>query len=259
MKMDYKKTNRLLIVIMIGLILLTVLNCNKSSNLQVKNNITEQNLKALSDSLRVSENKVGDVEYSKNILVSEKKDLKNLNSDLANELSKEKGKVSQLTKYVISIKNNPKDTIKVPNYIAIYPNGVKGLKWDYEKVYDSVNYRRISGVSKYIVDTINLELRPLNTEIINDEISFDVIQGLREKDGNVEMFVRSNYPDFSLKDLNSVIIDPQTHPVLSKYTKKRRFGVGFYTGYGIYVDNFRGTAGLGAQLGVGFSYNLFNF
>lgn len=257
--MDNKKINRVLIVIVIVLLLLTVYNCNKSRKLQVNNNILEQNTKALNDSVRISKNKVGDIEYSKNILISEKNDLKNLNSDLATELSKEKGKVSELTKYVVSIKNKPKDTVKVPNYITVYPDGVKGLKWDYEKIYDSVNYRKISGISKFKIDSTSLNIIPLNTEIINDEISFDVIQGLREKDGNVEMFVRSNFPGFELKDLNSVIINPETHPVLKKFTKKKRFGVGVYTGYGIYIDNFKGGVGFGAQIGVGVNYNLFNF
>jgi len=257
--MDDKKINRVLIIAVIVLLLLTVFNCNKSRNLRVDNNILEQNKKALSDSIRVTKNKLGEIEYSKNILVSDKKDLKDLNADLANELSKEKGKVSELTKYVISIKNKPKDTIKVPNYIAVYPDGVKGLKWDYEKIYDANNYRKISGVSKFKIDTTNLSIIPLNTEIINDEINFDVIQGLREKDGNVEMFVRSNYPGFKVSELNSVIIDPKTHPVLKKFTKKKRFGVGTYAGYGLYIDNFKGTVGFGAQIGVGLSYNLFNF
>ena len=87
-RMDDKKINRVLIIAVIVLLLLTVFNCNKSRNLRVDNNILEQNKKALSDSIRVTKNKLGEIEYSKNILVSDKKDLKDLNADLANEYLK---------------------------------------------------------------------------------------------------------------------------------------------------------------------------
>ena len=55
--MDDKKINRVLIIAVIVLLLLTVFNCNKSRNLRVDNNILEQNKKALSDSIRVTKNK----------------------------------------------------------------------------------------------------------------------------------------------------------------------------------------------------------
>lgn len=245
-----------LIIIGIILFLLLLHTYNSNANLRTQLNISNQNAKALADSVRVSKNKVGDLEYSKNVLVSEKNELSNLNSDLKKELDKEKGKVYELTKYVASIDNGPVDG--VPTVVEVYPDSTQGLKWKYEKIYDSENYRLIAGESKFKIDSLG-NVTPLFTELTQDEIKFNVIQGLREKDGNIEMFVRSDYPAFKLDDLNSVIIDPKNHPVLKKFTKQKRFGIGPYVGYGVYINNFNGQVGLGAQIGIGIHYDIIKF
>ncbi len=247
-------------VLLAILIIFLIRSCKQNDNLRTKLNISEQNVKALSDSVRISKNKLGDIEYSKNILISEKNDLKNLNSDLKKELDKEKGKVYELTSIIISIKNQPKDTIKIPNDVLVYPDGSKGLDWKYEKIYDKNNSRFISGVSKFKIDTTSLAIIPLETLITKDEINFNIVQGLREtKEGNLEMFVRSDYPDFSVKDLNSVILDPNSHPLIKKYTKQKKFGIGPFVGYGVYINNFNGQVGLGVQIGIGIHYDIFKF
>lgn len=249
----------IVLLLILFLIFSLVRTCNGNSDLKTKLNISEQNIKALNDSVRVSKNKVGDLEFSKNILVSEKSDLKNLNGDLKKELDKEKGKVFELTTMIISIKKKPNDTIRVPTNILIYPDGSNGLSWTYDKEYDKLNSRHIAGVSKFKIDTTTFKITPLETLLTKDEINFNIVQGLREKDGNIEMFVRSDYPDFSVKDLNTVIIDPKTNPILKKFTTQKRFGFGPYIGYGVYINNFNGTIGLGANIGLGIHYDLFKF
>jgi len=239
---------KILKVVVVILIIIIVFLFNRNNNLIIDNNINEQNKKALLDTLRLSQNKIGDIEYSKNILVSEKNNLKNLNNDLNNELKKEKGKVFELTKYIVSIKKEV-DTIKITNTLITYPDGVKGLEWKYEKFYDSINYRKISGISKFKIDTLGL-LKPLDTEIFIDEINFNIIQGLRVKGENIEMFVRSDYKGFKVKELSSVIIDPKKHPVIRKFTKKKRFGLSLYVGYGF---------SLSPQLGLGVTYDFIQF
>ncbi len=254
------KINGYLKYIVAGVIIILALSlfhtCSKNSDLKAQLNISEQNAKALADSVRVSKNKVGDLEYSKNILVAEKNNLGELNKDLKKELDKEKGKVHELTKIVATIKH---DTVKgINTVVEVYPDSTQGLKWKYEKIYNKENSRFIDGVSKFKIDSLG-NVIPLYTELTRDEINFNIVQGLREKDGNVEMFVRSDYPDFAAKDMNSVIIDPKNHPVLKKFTKHKRFGIGPYAGYGLYMDNFSGKAGLGVQVGIGVHYDIFKF
>lgn len=255
------------IVIGVALILLIALGITirKNQGLKTDLNISEQNQKALTDSVRVSKNKAGELEYSKNILVAKNGDLSKLNADLAAEYAKERGKISELSKTIAIIKNNPKDTVFLPTSVIKYPDGSKGLAWEYDTIYNVNNYKKIKGVSDFKIDftTMTYNIIPLSTKITDFEIGFDFIQGLREtKAGDVEMFVKSNHPGFDVKDLNSVIINPDTHPVLKKFTnktKQKRFGIGVHAGYGVYIDNFKNTSGLGAQVGVGFSYSLLNF
>ncbi len=253
--MKYNKINIILIILVLITSLVIIFLINKNDDLRVENNISKQNEKALKDVIRVSKNKIGDLEYSKNILISEKDNLKNLNEDLDKELKKEKGKVFQLTKYVIKLEKE-KDTITVTNELVIYPEGVNGLKWEYKKLYNHENFREIAGVSKFTIDSLGL-IKPLETEITKDLFVFNIIQGLREKGDNLEMFVRSDYPGFELRDLNSVLIDPKNHPAVKKFTKKKKFGISLYTGYGGTVIN--NTVIITPQGGVGLTYDLIQF
>lgn len=258
------KFRNILISIIILLLIFLGLSVRKNNGLKTDLNIAEQNQKALSDSVRISKNKAGEIEFSKNILISKNNDLSKLNSDLASELKKEKGKVSELSKTIAIIKDKPNTVIELPTDLVKYEDGVKGLKWEYDTIFDSKNYRKLKGESQFKINftPTTYEVVPLTTKLTDYEVGFDFIQGLREtSNGNVEMFVRSNHPGFEAKDLDAVIINPETHPALTKFTKtkQKRFGVGVNVGYGIYVDNFTNRAGFGAQLGVGLTYSIFRF
>lgn len=261
--------------VLIGAVILLLLALgfmgNKNAQQKIDLNIADQNQKALIDSVRVSKNKAGQIEYSKNILVAEKEDLEKLNKDLYGEYMKEHGKVSELTSTIITIKGKPSDTIKLPSQLIKYENGDKGLAWEYDTIFDAKNYRKIKGVSNFKIDfsQMTYTLTPLTTNITTFDIGFNVVQGLREtKAGDVEMFVRSDHPGFEVKDLSAVIINPKTHPVLEKFantsanaanSKSKRFGIGVNAGYGIYIDNTNKTAGVGIIAGVGVSYSLIKF
>lgn len=263
-----KNTFRNVLLVIVGLLLLSLaMTCNRNSRQAVDLNISKQNEKALSDSVRISINKVGEVEYSKNILVADIGDLEKLNKNLFDEMKKEKGKVSELTSTIISIKNKNNDTVILPSKLIEYSNGDRGISWEYDTIYDAKNYRRISGVSNFKINftKTTYNVMPLNTNIIKFDIGFNIVQGLREtKNGDVEMFVRSNHPGFEVSDLSSVIINPENNPILKKFTtsatvKNKRFGIGINAGYGIYVDGKNNTAGTGIIAGFGLSYSLFRF
>ena len=192
------------------------------------------------------------MEYSKSILVSDKNKLKNLNEELDDELKKVKGKVNQLTKIIAEFETS-KDTVYITNELVVYKDGKYGLKWEHDTIFDSENSRFISGESKFSVDSMG-KVTPLYTTINEDRIKFNLIQGLREKDGKVEVFVKSDYPNFKVNELNSVIIDPHKHPVLKKFTKQKKFGIGPYVGVGI-TNNLDPTV----QVGIGVQYSIFKF
>jgi hypothetical protein len=70
------------------------------------------------------------------------------------------------------------------------------------------------------------------------------------------MFATSNYPNFEVKELNSVLIDPDSHPALTQFTKKKRFSLGLYSGLGGTVNISNSTIIFGPQFGIGINWRL---
>jgi len=149
------------------------------------------------------------------------------------------------------------DTIYIDSTKLIsLKNGNRGIKFKFYKKYDSINSRNIEGITKFKYDTISNVITPLTTQITKDEINFNIIQGLRTtKDGKIEIFATSDYPNFKAKELNSIIIDPKKNPVITKFTKRKRIGVGFYGGLGI--SNSSLNVNVGPQVGFGVMYIVF--
>lgn len=256
------KQRNILIVIVLILLIIGYIGWTRIQNLDKRLTISEQNTKALNDSVRVGKTKNGELEYSINTLVAEKGDLAKLSKNLSDELAKEKGKVSELMDILAHIKI--RDTIYINNTLIKYANGVYGLKWNYDTIFNTKNSRSIAGESQFKQDTIktivdnkekiDVRITPLKTILSKDEIKFHLITGLREKDGNIEIFARSDYPNLVITDLEGAIIDPETHPVLTKFTKQRRWGVGPYIGLGL-----GGDLKFNVQLGVGVTFSIFKF
>ena len=248
-----------LILVLVFLFLLISFGVNKYMKLKTDLRISEQNSAALADSVRVSKNKLGELVYSKKILVAKnKKGLKTLNERLfktLNNLDKSNGKINELSEIIAKFKSGPYD---IGDISVIYlPDNIRGFQWNYEKVYDSINSRYLNGITKFKLDTLTNTLTPLKTTITRDELNFRVIQGIRTRDdGKVEMFATSDYPGFTVKELNSAIIDPSSHPALTKFTKPKRFKLGVYGGYGATLNLSTSTLIVGPQIGGGATYSL---
>lgn len=250
--------SKLLTTILILAFVFTLMSWGVSTYLGLKTEIKtqQQNQAALLDTLRVTKNKVGELEYSKKILVvKNNSDLKELNRELSDITKKFTGRIHELSQLIAQIK---RDTTIIKNTTLVnLPGNVKGFKWSSEEVFDENNSRTIAGVTKFKFDSITKNLIPLETLITEDRVRFNIIQGLRTtKDGKVEMFASSNYPDFSASDLNSVIIDPKSHPSLTQFTKPKRFKLGVYGGFGTTLNLSNSTMMFGPQLGVGVSYTF---
>jgi hypothetical protein len=246
-----KKQRNLLIIILILILVGIGFGFTRYQAMSTKLDISEQNQKALTDSLRLSKDKLGTVVASKNVLVAEKKDLANLNSELSEELKRMKGKVREISVVKTDIIH---DTLYIQNELVKYDNDVHGLKWEHDTAYDESNKRFISGVSMFKLDSVTGKLEPLNTIISEDLIKFKMVTGLVEKDGNVEIFVKSDYPGFEVMELDGAIVDPKKHPVIKKFTNKKKWGIGPYVGVG-----FNGELKGVLQLGVGVQYSLIRF
>ena len=95
-------------IMMIALIIMTLLlfrECNSNENLKLQNAVDKQNQLALTDSVRIIKNRLGEEISVKNVLITDKKNLMDLNKDLAGELKKIEGKVLYISTEVARIKN----------------------------------------------------------------------------------------------------------------------------------------------------------
>ena len=248
-----------LVIIILVIFLLFSIGVNKYLSLKTDLKISEQNTAALGDSVRLIKNKYDKEVFSKKILVAKnKRDLTNLNKRMGkalNELDKANGKVNELTEIIGRIDSGPFDVDNTT--VVSLPNNVTAFKWSYNKVFDDVNSRSLEGLTKFTLDTLTNELKPLKTSITRDIINFNVVQGIRTRpDGKVEMFAMSDYPNFEAKELNSAIISPKSHPALKKFTKQKRLKLGVYGGYGATLNLSTSEVIAGPQIGGGAIYTF---
>lgn len=222
-------------------------------DLMTRVTIEKQNAGALNDSLRVSKNKFGELTFSKMVLVGDNKMLEATNKELFKELSKTQGKVSELTKMNFTLRQK-RDTVVIhENLLTQESDSIYNIEWEQKDNYGNGNTRHLLGKTRFILHLggESMKLKPLNTLLLKDELTFNVTQGLREKDGKVEVFVTTTYPGLEATELNSIILNPETHPVITKFRKKKRIRFGFYTGYGLTYDADSNKIYNGFQGGLG--------
>jgi len=240
-------------IMMIALIILTLLlfkECNSNENLKLQNAVDKQNQLALTDSVRIIKNRLGEEISVKNVLISDKKNLMDLNKDLAGELKKIEGKVLYISTEVARIKNQ--EPIVVNNTIKEYPNGLRELNWSYTKAYNNNDSRSLAGNSRFVVDTIGGKFTILDrgTTITKDEMKIKLTTGLTELNDSYQIFVKTDYPGVTFDKIDGAILDKkrfmkQTEPTIV-------WGPSVYFGLGI--DPLNRTAG--PQIGVGISATL---
>lgn len=244
----------------------------------------EQNISYYKDSLRIEKNKVGDLEYQRSVLAADKKNLEKLNADLAAEVKKEKGTVIYLNKVIIGLNNRIDSLMNGKNGgtidVKVNDNGTQTIVFTYDKIYSQGNERHVDGnidvvfysdkfVTQTIVtskgDTVKVKVPLINENAVmvslpKDSIIMTVVTGLQEdkKTGNLEIFVRSNYPGFKIYKLDGALIDPQKSELIKSYFPPEKWGIGFTLGGCIMVDK-NGAINIGPMIGVGISYDLWSF
>lgn len=220
------------IVVTIIVILLLLKQCEEIKTLKAQKDVSELNQRALKDTIRTERTDFGNERFLKNSLLTSNEDLRSLNSDLAEEVKKLKGKVLIVTKLVTVIKT---DTHYVNNTLNTYASNKYGLSWKYDTTFSVNNYRKLSGESFFRIDTTNNNVLPLSTRIDKDEIGISMVTGIREKNNNLEIFVEPRYPNMKVTDIQGAIIDPQKSDVLKKMFPVKKWSVGPYLGVGVSV------------------------
>jgi len=264
------KQRNLLLVIVVIMFILLLQQCNSRKEFEQKLAISNANIYALQDTVKLEKNKSGEAVYSKSILLAENNDLKSLNANLASEVKKQKGTVVYITKVVTEINDASKlDSVK--NTVVVLPNNAYKLHWAIDTVFDEDNNRKISGECGFTVDTNSTDdstrIKPGYTKITNDEIGMSLVTGIREKDKKLEIFVEPKFPGVIITKLDGAIVDPKKSSVLKSLFPQKRWsigpqlGLGIGMGRGLDASTFKpvSTIGVFVYVGIGVQYTLIRF
>jgi cell division protein FtsB len=253
MKTSFQRN--ILLVLTAVLLFLLIRSCNGNDR---EINTLKQNVFSLNDSLRTYKDKTGQLVYEKGALISENGNLKNLNNDLANEVKNLKDNPLVVIKTVVKV-------IHDTTYVEINStnpgkwNGntfTQNFEWDLNNKYSLENYRLIEGNFDVYVDSA-FKLSTSKMKIVKDEFSMGMSTGFTEnKDGLLEIFVKSDYPGFKVSKLDGALIDPKKSDVLKKYFPPKRWAIGVYGGYGVSINPVTLIPATGIQIGVGLQYNI---
>lgn len=189
----------------------------------------DHNLLCISDSLALYKSRTGQLVATKLAYETNIKDLKLLNSDLYDEISKLKSKPVTATHITTTITNELHDTC----YIIKSSDMVQGITEHFDY---SNQYRTLSGQISYHPDTLEMK-------IDSDKVYVDFTVAM---DKNNRVHVVSNNPYVQYNQISGFTIPKP---------RKKRFGIGPYFGAGIDVR----TGKPNPQVGIGLSYNLIQF
>jgi hypothetical protein len=221
----------------------------------------EQNIAALRDSVRTYETKNGDLVSEKTALITDKSELKKYNDELNKEIKHIKDNPIIIKQVSVEMIHDTiyAETIIDSNGIVFNKDSsvkVVPFRWDIDSTYSKGNFRRIGG--KYIIsiDT-SMNVKSKDFVITHDELGLSFTTGITEnKDDRVEIFIKSNYPNFKAVKIDGALFDPRESKVIKKFFPPKRWGVGVFAGYGMYIDSNNFRAGTGVTFGVGVSYDL---
>lgn len=218
----------------------------------------EQNINALRDSVRTYVAKNGDLVFEKAALLTESGDLKKYNKDLADEMENLKDRAIFLSKIKTKVKHDtlylePKIDPSSITYNADSTIKIIPFTWGDTTEYAPDNYHRIAGMYIIEVDS-SLNVSTKNFAITTDEIGISFTTGITEnKDGLLEIFIKSPYPGFTPTSIDGALIDPRESKVIKKFFPPKRWSIGPYIGYGLYVGN---GIGLAPSVGISLQYGI---
>lgn len=204
MKEFWSKNKRAIIVIIAvaGLILYNVHLYKKALMAEKKAQVAEHNLVVANDTIRIIKDRQDRIEYNKLAYLTDKvTNLEKLSHNLANEVKSIKGTVSTVIQGQIKIVEKP-----VPFIVKgeLIDSTVKAY-FNYDSTYSPGNYRKLSGYTAY-----NLRDGVVVAQKQVDEFGIKFTTGIKDLDkGKPEIFLKSDYPGFSVTKLEGAQLDPK--------------------------------------------------
>jgi len=200
--------------------LLNLQTCRNNRDLKKEIAVAQHNINALNDTIRITKDRQGKDEYNKLALLTDKmSNLEKLNADLYNEVKNIKGKVATVIKGDVQIVH---DTVPLIVKGELVDSTVRA-DFDFSKDYSPGNFRKLSGYTKY-----DLRTGVGAGQLTADTLGIRFVTGIKNLDKNKpEIFLKSDYPGFSVTQLDGAVLDPK----LFQKTKVRLITTGLNIGW----------------------------
>jgi hypothetical protein len=256
------------IILVVVLLMFAAAQCKKMVDKDREIAINEQNIAALTDSLKYEKNKNGDWEISKSIFISTIDGLKKLNEDLWKRVNAQGGDIVSLTHTVIRLKQDSAELAQHVDRLKIYIGELEKIDtnhfeapWTLPYKYDNNNFFSVKGRTRIGVLRQNpLYLVHDTTYLTGFENQIDITFGEEIVKDKLRVYITSAFPGFSVKSMDGWMIDPATNPLLKKLINKKEH---WFTGFGVGPNVSLGWNVLQAKpaliIGVGLHYNIYEF
>jgi hypothetical protein len=207
--------------IIILLALLNHWNYKRYREVEQRAERAENNLAAAKDTIKITNAKNGELEYSKRTyIVAKEKELKALSDSLAKQVAITKGRVAIIQSVGFQVVH---DTIPMPTTVYITDSVVK-IRSRIDTTYSPGNFRSIAFESEYR----EKEGKAFNF-LTEDKIGFTATVGLKTNDKNQkEIFVRPHYPNMTVGMLEGAIIEEN---LITEKTKIPLVTIGGHLGW----------------------------
>jgi hypothetical protein len=285
---NFFRSKTFLVIVVVVIVLGFGRSCAKVRDLERQNNIKEQNIIALKDTVRMERTKSGTLQASVAGFISSEKSLKKLNADLYKEVQDQKGSVISLNKIVFQLKQDTSQLRSRLNYLeSVMSQPIQindstyNIVWQLNYEWDSINYDEYIGETTIGIttkqttplsilmggkspiyqfnNTFNelFELTHYNTRLLERSTQIGLTFGQEIVDDRLRVFVSTKYPGFTAMSMQGWMIDPNTDPDIKKLMKKKKWipntwSVGGGPSFGYNVLSGKPYLGIGVNI----SYNL---
>lgn len=258
LKFLWKNRTLVLLAISIILFILYVNGCSKIKSIQNKN---KQNISALNDSITTFKNKEGKLVHEKSLLIADKNELKDLNKELWEELEEEKKKKP---KVIIKTEIEYRDTGSITNVISDLGNNNYSLNFEY---LSNDSFLFVKGENNFSAKTfiinpdsnkVNLQIFPGTTKL-DYKFNIPLTLGIKTEDGLDKIYIKTENEKFKVTKLDAVEVENYFKEKYNSTSKPKKFGFGFYVGYGLNLTPNTGVVKAQPSIGVGLQYNIIRF
>lgn len=251
-----------LFIIVLVVFILLGRSCARHKEQQRITNIYEQNILALVDSLKVEVTKSRRQQTTIASYIADIEELEDLNIGLFEEVEEQKGNVVSLNQMVFQLEQQSDDFKEHINHLESIINqpvqlndSTYKLTWEKRYDWDNVNYDIYKGQT--IVGLTTFGLKHYDTDITYRLSQADLTFGQTVENNQLRIFVKTNYPGFTAKSLEGVLIDPNTNSYIQGLIKKKKwlpntFSVGIGPSFGYDILSTKIYLGIGVNI----SYNL---